>query len=338
MPHSQRVAVNASTADTRNLRAVLVAIFIVSSSSACALDTFGISAGQATSVAEGSSSDSPEPTEGALTSMISEAMTGSEGSATGGAPIHCSTPEDCPADGGPCLERLCSAGKCAIELMEAGAMPVAQVLGDCRDLVCDDMGELMSTFNDADFPSDMNSCTMDLCDVGRPVHVPLGPSGPVTVFDGISNGISNGTFGFGGIVQFGQILSLDIGGDTVTEIQVAVRAQSMEPEDVEFRIRIYEAGDSGPGPLLWSSLAKSVVDLPVDATIFTFPVPDIVVPESIFIAIEEIEGPLGVNVFQPPAIGKAEDFYRLKVNGPPWLQSYAQPNESLGYKVTAYCP
>ena len=58
----------------------------------------------------------------------------------------------------------------------------------------------------------------------------------------------------------------------------------------------------------------------------------------ILIAIEEIEGPLGVNVFQPPAIGKAEDFYRLKVNGPPWLQSYAQPNESLGYKVTAYCP
>src|SRR5262245_44580246 len=102
----------------------------------------------------------------------SAVATGTTTSTTGGP--ECAAPTDCPGNENECSTRTCEAGICGLDLKPNGYLVAAQAGGDCKKAVCDGQGAVTDVPDDADVPSDGNSCTQDLCSGGAPSH----PSAP----------------------------------------------------------------------------------------------------------------------------------------------------------------
>lgn len=116
---------------------------------------------------------------------------GSGGSDSGGSggSGECQTVSDCPATIDECtLSVACHEGKCEPEYATEGRIATAQTVGDCAINVCDGEGNIVTTADNEDAPSDGKPCTEDSCDGGVPVHTnaPPGTScgGTMTCDDG----------------------------------------------------------------------------------------------------------------------------------------------------------
>lgn len=98
---------------------------------------------------------------------------GATGAVTGGA---CTAPTDCPGNENECSARTCVGGQCGLDLKPEGTLVAAQAGGDCKKAICDGQGMVTTSPDDADVPSDGNSCTLDVCSGGEPSH-PSAPAG-----------------------------------------------------------------------------------------------------------------------------------------------------------------
>lgn len=113
-----------------------------------------------------------------------------DGAATGSVLFYlvgegaCSADADCPPTGNECMDDLCSSHTCADVPKPNGYDVPTQVVGDCRENVCDGAGNVVSSANDADEPNDNNFCTLDYCSDGNPVHTPIADGTPCTDGDG----------------------------------------------------------------------------------------------------------------------------------------------------------
>jgi hypothetical protein len=85
----------------------------------------------------------------------------------------CAGDADCPPTGNACVDAVCSSHTCANVPKASGYVLPNQIIGDCRDSVCDGAGNVVSSANDADEPDDNNFCTLDYCSDGNPVHTPI---------------------------------------------------------------------------------------------------------------------------------------------------------------------
>jgi Regulator of Chromosome Condensation (RCC1) repeat protein len=69
---------------------------------------------------------------------------------------------------------VCADGACQIQVATAGTLPVAQVAGDCQELICDGRGTTVARDNLGDTPADdSNECTDEVCSPSGPEHAPL---------------------------------------------------------------------------------------------------------------------------------------------------------------------
>lgn len=89
---------------------------------------------------------------------------------------ECNAAEDCDElpPRGECSARACLAGACMQSFVPADT-PVESALqtdGDCRLVVCDGAGGLVSQPDDADVPVDGIACTQDVCEAGEPSNPP----------------------------------------------------------------------------------------------------------------------------------------------------------------------
>lgn len=86
--------------------------------------------------------------------------------------MPCTVPEDCPDPGSPCKARLCTSGACAVEIAAANTELPDPEPGNCLGLICDSAGGSIEVEDSKDIPDDMNPCTADSCEVGKPKHTP----------------------------------------------------------------------------------------------------------------------------------------------------------------------
>lgn len=113
----------------------------------------------------------------------SEPTTTTTTTATGGSTGQpCSAPEDCPEPSSPCMMRVCTGGTCATENLPPNTEITDPAPGDCRGVICDSAGGALEVEKSSDAADDMNGCTLDLCELGEPVHKPsagaaCGPGG-----------------------------------------------------------------------------------------------------------------------------------------------------------------
>lgn len=119
-------------------------------------------------------------------SLLEPGGTGGDGGTTtattgGSGGSDCTVPEDCPDPGTPCKKRVCDGGACGTTPVP-DAVPADPTPGDCRVLLCDSGGAEFEVESSSDVPDDQNTCTLDLCEFGAPVHKPktgyaCGPNG-----------------------------------------------------------------------------------------------------------------------------------------------------------------
>ena len=84
----------------------------------------------------------------------------------------CNSAEDCPETGSVCKHRICPAGTCEVEILPANTELSDPEPGNCLGLICDSAGGSIEVEDSKDIPDDMNSCTADSCEVGKPKHTP----------------------------------------------------------------------------------------------------------------------------------------------------------------------
>lgn len=130
-----------------------------------------------------------ETDHGADAGADASAEGGADGSAEGGAGggagggggaqpsiQECASAADCP---GPkdarCGKATCEEGVCGLDLQPV-SMLVSQVRGDCHQLWCDGMGDVLVIEDGGDVYNDGKPCTMDVCEDGLPVNNPF-PNG-----------------------------------------------------------------------------------------------------------------------------------------------------------------
>jgi len=109
------------------------------------------------------------------TSLEHSGSSASGSGGTGGANI-CTTATDCPGADTACLTRTCNAGTCGVALAPMGSLAGTQTSGDCKAVVCNSAGMIITVADDSDVPSDSNACTQDICANGVPSHAPM-PAG-----------------------------------------------------------------------------------------------------------------------------------------------------------------
>lgn len=134
---------------------------------------------------------------GSPTTTAGTSATGGTAGAAGGTTTTttstttgCAVAADCPGADGDCTTRVCDAGTCGLLFTAAGTPGAAQIPGDCRVLVCDGAGALMTVDAPSDVPDDGNPCTVDQCQGGVPQHLPSpagAACGPSLVCDGLGD-------------------------------------------------------------------------------------------------------------------------------------------------------
>jgi hypothetical protein len=72
---------------------------------------------------------------------------------------------------------MCFSGDCGFQYVVANTPLASQTPGDCRVLVCDGGGHVVSAPDDTDVPNDGNACTMDVCVAGTPSNPPIPDGG-----------------------------------------------------------------------------------------------------------------------------------------------------------------
>jgi alpha-tubulin suppressor-like RCC1 family protein len=86
----------------------------------------------------------------------------------------CETAADCPKPKDPCFAAACADGACRNEVLTAGTIPAAQVVGDCKQMVCDGRGRSITREDPADTPADDgNDCTEERCTGDQAEHAPV---------------------------------------------------------------------------------------------------------------------------------------------------------------------
>ncbi|MDC3959620.1 proprotein convertase P-domain-containing protein [Polyangium jinanense] len=107
----------------------------------------------------------------------------------GGSNNTCSSPEDCPGTDTDCATRTCDDGVCGVSYAPQGTATTDQSSGDCKQSVCDGMGEVTSVEDTADVLDDANPCTEDTCEGDAPKNTNLPPGTACDVNDGkVCNG------------------------------------------------------------------------------------------------------------------------------------------------------
>jgi hypothetical protein len=84
----------------------------------------------------------------------------------------CAAAEDCPDPGSLCKTRVCVDQVCATENLAPNTEVMDPMPGDCQALVCDSAGGTIQVESSADIFDDDESCTVDACELGEPVHKP----------------------------------------------------------------------------------------------------------------------------------------------------------------------
>jgi hypothetical protein len=86
-----------------------------------------------------------------------------------GACVQCVMASDCPGFDTECNVRTCTAGVCGRRLTADNTPVAAQLPNDCKKVVCDGQGRVVTRADDSDTPNDQNLCTVDTCTNGAPV-------------------------------------------------------------------------------------------------------------------------------------------------------------------------
>jgi hypothetical protein len=111
--------------------------------------------------------------------------TGASGSGGSGG---CTGAGDCPMWKNECGVRNCKSGVCGADFEPASTPTNVQQDGDCLEVVCDGMGEVMQVPDDGDQPNDDNQCTANVCMDGVPTFPPL-PEGTECNNDSTCNAV-----------------------------------------------------------------------------------------------------------------------------------------------------
>ncbi|MEO7329489.1 MAG: hypothetical protein ABI193_12975 [Minicystis sp.] len=139
---------------------------------ACTLSTAGIDSGEASGTTGSTSTAGNGGAGGALSTTSTTATASTTG--TGGA-APCSSDADCPLPS-MCVKYTCPAGACVPTFAPAGTPVMGAPPGPCKKLVCDGAGAPAVKDDDVQMPDDMNACTTDVCESGKPKHAQL-PNG-----------------------------------------------------------------------------------------------------------------------------------------------------------------
>ena len=97
------------------------------------------------------------------------------GGGAGGSEGQCTTAADCPQPGHPrCGTATCENGVCGMELKPFGPL-ASQVLGDCKERICDGDGNLIELKEGSDVYNDGSQCIDSRCEGGEPVSMYFSP-------------------------------------------------------------------------------------------------------------------------------------------------------------------
>jgi len=98
-----------------------------------------------------------------------------EGTLRDDTPIaECTVFENCLKNATECrVPTACNDGKCEYSNTIRGKPLTNQMVGDCKNIVCDGDGATEFVVNDSDLPDDVNECTTDSCSGGDVVHTPI---------------------------------------------------------------------------------------------------------------------------------------------------------------------
>lgn len=91
---------------------------------------------------------------------------------TTGQCVGCNAPTDCPGSDDECKQRSCDNNVCGVTFTNANTPVTTQVVGDCKQDVCDGNGSVISVNLDTDPNVDGNQCTQDLCSAGTASNPP----------------------------------------------------------------------------------------------------------------------------------------------------------------------
>lgn len=104
--------------------------------------------------------------------------------------VECNFASDCPGNDTECRRRACTSNVCGFASPPSGTRTTEQIAGDCKQLVCDESGSVITIIDDSDVPNDANPCTEESCQSGVPKSTPVaqgtscGPTGESKVCDG----------------------------------------------------------------------------------------------------------------------------------------------------------
>ena len=92
----------------------------------------------------------------------------------GGSCVQCNLATQCAGADTECQTRTCSSNVCGVNNTAVGTPTSAQTSADCKKNQCDGAGNIGSSADNTDVPTDGNQCTGDVCTAG----VPSNPSSP----------------------------------------------------------------------------------------------------------------------------------------------------------------
>jgi len=90
-----------------------------------------------------------------------------------GNPTAVNDDTDIPVNIATCYTASCSQGMPSQAPTPQGTIVDDPLPGDCQQIICDGMGNEISTANNMDTPDDSNVCTKDLCVQGAPMYEPV---------------------------------------------------------------------------------------------------------------------------------------------------------------------
>lgn len=87
----------------------------------------------------------------------------------------CLDASSCPGETSECQQPTCDNGVCGTSYTPAFTPISNQVAGDCKALVCDGAGGVMSVNDDADVPTGDTNCILSSCSNGVPIQITAQP-------------------------------------------------------------------------------------------------------------------------------------------------------------------
>lgn len=98
----------------------------------------------------------------------------------------CATAAECGADT-TCLPHTCNNSVCGVSYVPAGTVTPIQISGNCQISICDGSGNIVSSIDNSDIPSNGIQCTAATCSNGMVMYSPLTTGTPC------SSGVCNGS-------------------------------------------------------------------------------------------------------------------------------------------------